>query len=684
MTDAANMATAVQQLSNGAPKELPLLKDLPVQNPKLGYERYVETLASIVCGGANAVDNTPITIGLFAPWGSGKSTLLRGLENAIRQDYDDRSVVVNFNAWHHERSENLAADLVCAMGDAVSMAAEREAQSDHGLAGVDTADFIETDQDNRAKALASGLKKAGTMLKGVGIEFLKHTHVKASLGIVSVDATAYDLAQSAVQSTSSAKESDGSETSTSSESPAQPATDNDDASRIDTALDKVSTQLHDLNRRIVVMIDDLDRCTPEGIVQAVETINTLTGRPGMIFILALDHDYIVNAVERHYSQQGSVLNGEKYLEKIIQIPFWIPSPEFDSVDSVPALLGEDNWTKIKDQWLESKLEGDLRDIIQGALRSNPRQTKRFVNSFLMLSSMYWEKLHREYKSIDDHKAFLYFLGLQVAWPTLYARMLTSIDRLPSNEVGKSGSLNQLDIVQGITNVCGRDEESSTNNGDGDAKGSSDGEASASTTRNDVNAGIENLKRQYGVAFADAEDLERAYDYLDKDVFSSLSAEDAKGIMKMAATGSQQSGTVPSSSPDMSKRDTSKWYWNGDHSRKFSKYTVLKAILERFRQQPDNIGLDRETFAHRFGDEILAAIGQKTAAKLSFDPQALLSVCEDGKVGEDDHPITFAGDNAQYTLDWWCGFGPTRSVGSVVHRPVIEHFRDKRGYPIVQA
>ena len=107
VTDAARN-DATNTLSNGAPAEIPLIKDLPKPAPELGYERYAETLASLVCGGKTAVDNTPLTIGLFAPWGSGKSTLLKGLEQKIKDDPRHRSIVVNFNAWHHATSQNLA------------------------------------------------------------------------------------------------------------------------------------------------------------------------------------------------------------------------------------------------------------------------------------------------------------------------------------------------------------------------------------------------------------------------------------------------------------------------------------------------------------------------------------------------------------------------------------------------
>ena len=154
---------AASTLSNGAPAEIPLIKDLPKTAPELGYERYAETLASAVCGGKTAVDNTPLTIGLFAPWGSGKSTLLKGLEQKIKDDLRHRSIVVNFIAWHHATSQNLAVDLLTTMGNEVTESQAKE----------------RPEQDGQAvgSAQKSALAKAGATLKSIAMVVANNTHI---------------------------------------------------------------------------------------------------------------------------------------------------------------------------------------------------------------------------------------------------------------------------------------------------------------------------------------------------------------------------------------------------------------------------------------------------------------------------------------------------------------------------
>src|SRR5918994_48179 len=56
---------------------------------------------------------TPFTFGLFGGWGEGKSSVLRQLEARLRsEDTTHHFWVAWFNAWQYERTDNLAAGLV--------------------------------------------------------------------------------------------------------------------------------------------------------------------------------------------------------------------------------------------------------------------------------------------------------------------------------------------------------------------------------------------------------------------------------------------------------------------------------------------------------------------------------------------------------------------------------------------
>ena len=89
--------------------------------------------------------------------------------------------------------------------------------------------------------------------------------------------------------------------------------------------------------RLVVFVDDLDRCLPEKAIEVLEAIKLFVDAPGCVFVLGLDQDVIARGIEMKYKELGEKKDGEgkgqftiegmRYLEKIIQLPFQIPPVE---------------------------------------------------------------------------------------------------------------------------------------------------------------------------------------------------------------------------------------------------------------------------------------------------------------------------------------------------------------------
>ncbi len=78
--------------------------------------------------------------------------------------------------------------------------------------------------------------------------------------------------------------------------------------------------------RIVLFIDDLDRCPPDRVVEVLEAVQLLVKTPLFIAVVAIDERYVTRALEKYYAgvlfHQGRP-SGTDYLEKIIQIPYRI-------------------------------------------------------------------------------------------------------------------------------------------------------------------------------------------------------------------------------------------------------------------------------------------------------------------------------------------------------------------------
>ncbi len=74
-----------------------------------------------------------------------------------------------------------------------------------------------------------------------------------------------------------------------------------------------------LDRKIIVVIDDLDRLSEKQIRDVFHLVKQVADFPNVIYVLAMDKRIVSKALEKVQK-----LDGNEYLSKIIQIPFEIP------------------------------------------------------------------------------------------------------------------------------------------------------------------------------------------------------------------------------------------------------------------------------------------------------------------------------------------------------------------------
>ncbi|NJN72288.1 MAG: hypothetical protein HC799_05450 [Limnothrix sp. RL_2_0] len=87
--------------------------------------------------------------------------------------------------------------------------------------------------------------------------------------------------------------------------------------------------------RVILYIDDLDRCPPNRVVEVLETVQLLLKTQLFVVVLAVDDRYIARALEEVYSgvlKRRGKPSGIDYLEKIIQIPYRMRPISSDTVE----------------------------------------------------------------------------------------------------------------------------------------------------------------------------------------------------------------------------------------------------------------------------------------------------------------------------------------------------------------
>jgi tetratricopeptide (TPR) repeat protein len=86
-----------------------------------------------------------------------------------------------------------------------------------------------------------------------------------------------------------------------------------------------------VRRPVMVVVDDLDRCRPDFVVDLVRGIQTLLRSPRVVFLILGDRDWIERAFEAHHEAMKTVdvgpeqSLGARFVEKAIQLSFILPA-----------------------------------------------------------------------------------------------------------------------------------------------------------------------------------------------------------------------------------------------------------------------------------------------------------------------------------------------------------------------
>lgn len=80
--------------------------------------------------------------------------------------------------------------------------------------------------------------------------------------------------------------------------------------------------------RIVLFIDDLDRCPPDRVVEVLQAVHLLLAFRLFVVVMGVDSRWIASCLAKKHSEilgdeDGAALRASDYLEKIFQIPYWL-------------------------------------------------------------------------------------------------------------------------------------------------------------------------------------------------------------------------------------------------------------------------------------------------------------------------------------------------------------------------
>ncbi len=238
--------------------------------------------------------------------------------------------------------------------------------------------------------------------------------------------------------------------------------------------------------RVVLFIDDLDRCPPDKVVEVLEAAQLLVKTQLFVIVIAIDVRYVTRALENEY--RGVLIrsgepSGLDYIEKIIQIPYRVrsvskpgvikfmrsqmeilekkksekPSPDIEAEsENIVSEPGDMANKQVENARLAvsaraARTESIIisTEAIQfdpeeyaaitescSALAVSPRTMKRLVNVFKLLKLIWYRQGLEAGPFIDIKKAMLAILALCSRYPEVLRKLLAEMEAYYRNSSNK--------------------------------------------------------------------------------------------------------------------------------------------------------------------------------------------------------------------------------------------------------
>ncbi len=344
-------ATVFDDLITKAPK-ITVLSDNPVsladmKSDIFNFRYHLGPVYDII---RHSNTQMPLTIAINGKWGTGKTTAMQWLDDALegwKKSDDSKGQIRTRNVWfypwkYHNKEDvwkGLITEVILSVTDfnnatpATVLKAVKLLSAFVGKSALDIISSIEFE--------LPGFKVNGEVVKEIKDNFQAANH------------------------------------------PEQPY-----LNEYEHAFEKwIKDALSRRNERMVIFIDDLDRCMPDIALQVLEALKLYLKIDKLIFVIGMDRAVVKEAVKAYYKDKHiEDIDAGCYLDKMLQVELQL-SPLQKEMDiyldeQLQTVEYEQNF-EYEDEEGNKKFYGLFRKLILKYGGRNPREVKRLINDSLI-------------------------------------------------------------------------------------------------------------------------------------------------------------------------------------------------------------------------------------------------------------------------------------------------------------
>jgi hypothetical protein len=326
--------------------------------------------------------NDSLVVALYGAWGSGKTSVKNMVLEAVRRKRATAIPVMEFNPWQLSGTGDIPVTFFRELG--IALGEEGPVRDVKKRAA-------------KLKYYSGLLTLAGSIAKSIGS--LRTLLGKPDGPMIEAAAGGLTTAGSVTKKGSDALASKSDAESKS----------------LHELKSELCALMAKLPRPVLVVIDDIDRLSPNEILQVFQLVKANADFPRLVFFLLFERGVVTNALNAISDNKGG-----EFLEKIVQVGYHIPHASRKAVQTalftgLDSLLSAEAISK---RWEKSRWSNLFADGIGGYFR-NLRHVKRFLASFA-----FHIREHRSENSFEVNPVDLIGLeSLRVFDPAVYERLL---------------------------------------------------------------------------------------------------------------------------------------------------------------------------------------------------------------------------------------------------------------------